>query len=121
MTFNFSLVLAAGALAVSTVAALAAPAAKQDGVLADSAGMTLYIFDKDAPGTSNCNGGCAASWPPFFAKDGAAAEGDFTVLTRADGKAQWAFKGMPLYYWAGDKRPGQTTGDGVGGTWHVVK
>ncbi|RAP43117.1 hypothetical protein BYZ73_01725 [Rhodovulum viride] len=23
--------------------------------------MTLYIFDNDRPGVSNCNGGCAAS------------------------------------------------------------
>ena len=114
--------IAALALTLGTSAALAAPAAVSDsGVMADKSGMTLYIFDKDVPGVSNCAGGCAASWPPFLAGSDAAAEGDFTLVTRADGKAQWAFKEMPLYYWAGDKRPGQTNGDGVGGVWHVVK
>ena len=42
-------------------------------------------------------------------------------MTRKDGAEQWAFKGMPLYYWAGDSKPGDTNGDGVGGVWHVLK
>ncbi|WP_028957558.1 hypothetical protein [Sulfitobacter sp. 20_GPM-1509m] len=109
------------ALFVAATTAIAAPAGMSGGVLADGKGMTLYIFDKDAPGTSNCYAGCAANWPPFVAKAGASADGDFSLVTRKDGAEQWAFKGMPLYYWAGDSKPGDTNGDGVGGVWHVLK
>ena len=119
---NLLTLIAGAALSVAATTALAAPATlSEGGVLADSKGMTLYIFDKDVPGTSNCHDGCAASWPPFIAKEGASAEGDFSLVTRKDGAAQWAFKGMPLYYWAGDDAPGDATGDGVGGVWHVLK
>lgn len=113
--------IAGAAFSLIAGLAIAAPAGPSNGVLADSKGMTLYTFDNDAAGVSNCYGGCASSWPPFIAKAGAGADGDFTLVERKDGSAQWAFKGMPLYYWAGDKKPGDTRGDGVGGVWHVVK
>jgi predicted lipoprotein with Yx(FWY)xxD motif len=91
----------------------------RDGVLADAAGRTVYTFDKDAPGKSNCSGGCLAAWPAFMAKDGASAKGDFTLIDAAGGK-QWTVKGMPLYYFAGDSKPGERNGDGSGGVWHTV-
>ena len=47
--------------------------------------------------------------------------GDYMVVTRDDGKKQWAMKGKPLYYWAKDTKAGDMTGDGVGTVWHVVK
>jgi predicted lipoprotein with Yx(FWY)xxD motif len=49
------------------------------------------------------------------------ASGDYTVLTRDDGKKQWAVKGKPLYYWAKDIKPGDKSGDGVLGKWHSAK
>ncbi len=93
-----------------------------DGVLADTAGMTLYAFDKDVAnsGKSVCNGPCATNWPPLMAKAGAMATGDYSIVTRDDGKMQWAFKGKPLYLWSKDQNPGDKTGDGVNGVWHVV-
>ena len=89
-------------------------------VLTDEGGMTLYIFDKDTAGVSNCYDGCAAKWPPLFADDAAAAEGDFTIIDRTDGTKMWAYKDMPLYYWVDDTEPGDITGDGVGGVWHLA-
>jgi predicted lipoprotein with Yx(FWY)xxD motif len=89
-------------------------------ILTDSNGMTLYIFDNDAPGVSNCYEQCAINWPPLFADDGATASGDFTLVDRSDGTTMWAHDGMPLYFWKNDFNPGDTTGDGVGGVWHVV-
>lgn len=89
-------------------------------ILTDANGMTLYIFDKDTPGVSNCYEGCAAKWPPLLAAAGAMAEGDFTLVARTDGTMQWAHDGWPLYYWVDDLAPGDTTGDGVGGVWHVI-
>lgn len=112
---------AALSLAAAT-AALAAPAdLGSNGVLVDGEGMTLYLFDNDKGGASTCYGGCAGSWPPFVAAAGAQAEGDFSLIERNDGSMQWAYKGWPLYYWAGDRQPGDMSGDGVGGVWHVLK
>jgi predicted lipoprotein with Yx(FWY)xxD motif len=89
-------------------------------ILTDANGMTLYVFDKDEPGVSNCYDTCAEKWPPLLASEGAMAEGDFTLVERNDGTMQWAYDGMPLYGWVNDVNPGDTTGDGVGGVWHVV-
>jgi predicted lipoprotein with Yx(FWY)xxD motif len=85
--------------------------------------MTLYTFDRDTTGSgkSVCNGPCATNWPPLMATDADTPAGDYTVVTRDDGKKQWAMKGKPLYYWAKDTRPGDKTGDNVGTVWHIVK
>lgn len=100
-----------------------APTKFEGGVLTGSNGMTLYTFDKDPAGggKSVCNGPCATNWPPLYAEEGAQASGDYSIITRDDGKKQWALKGKPLYYWAKDKQPGDKTGDGVNKVWHVVQ
>ena len=90
-------------------------------ILTDAKGMTLYTFDKDAKGMSNCYDDCATKWPPLMAAAGAAADGDYTHVARKDGSMQWAYDGRPLYLWQKDKKPGDVTGDGVGGVWHVAK
>ena len=115
---KFVLALLASA---SLAAFAAAPAMVSNGMLTGSNGMTLYTFDKDAGGKSACNGPCAANWPPLMAMDSDAASGDYSVITRDDGKKQWALKGKPLYYWVKDQKPGDTTGDGFNSVWHVAK
>jgi predicted lipoprotein with Yx(FWY)xxD motif len=90
-------------------------------VLTDAKGMTLYTYDKDTPGMSNCTGDCAEYWPPATAEAGAMATGDLTLVKRADGTMQWADKGMPLYTFAKDKKPGDVMGDNMNNVWHVVK
>lgn len=90
-------------------------------ILTDAKGMTLYTFDKDQAGISNCYDGCAAAWPPLMAAKGAHGEGDYSVVTRKDGNLQWAYKGKPLYTWMKDEKQGDMTGDGVKGVWHVIK
>ena len=55
-----------------------------------------------------------------MAAEDAQDEGDFTVVTRDDGSKMWAHEGMPLYYWYEDTEPGDTSGDGVGGVWHLA-
>lgn len=99
------------------------PAKAADGILTNSAGMTLYTFDRDAAGSgkSACNGPCAANWPPLMASDGAQAGGDYSVVVRDDGGKQWAYKGKPLYRWIKDQKPGDKSGDGVNNVWHVAK
>lgn len=90
-------------------------------VLADGKMMTLYTYAKDAPGVSNCNDMCAKNWPPLMAAPDAKPMGDWTVITRADGSRQWAYKGMPLYRWIKDMNPGDAGGEGMGnGAWKVA-
>lgn len=90
------------------------------GILADSKGMTIYTYDEDEPGKSNCTGMCAVFWPPVEAAQGASPSGQFTLLERKNGSKQWAYKGMPLYGYFGDEKPGDVAGDGADGVWHVV-
>ncbi len=84
-------------------------------------GYTLYTFDKDASGVSNCNGGCAKKWPPLKAKTKGMMAGDYSVIERQNGGLQWAYRGKPLYTWFKDTKAGQTSGDGVKGVWHVAR
>jgi predicted lipoprotein with Yx(FWY)xxD motif len=90
--------------------------------MTDFAGKTLYTYSKDTSGVSNCSGACATAWPPYIS--GAAAQGalptGISLITRADGSQQFAYNGMPLYYFATDLSAGQITGDGVGG-FSIVK
>jgi predicted lipoprotein with Yx(FWY)xxD motif len=113
----------AGILSLGASAALAqtAPATTADTskgkALVDGKGMTLYVFDRDTTGTSNCNGQCATNWPPLTAGAGA---GQWTVVTRGDGGKQWAYKGKPVYTFSKDAKPGDVTGDGVNSVWHIA-
>jgi predicted lipoprotein with Yx(FWY)xxD motif len=101
--------------------------AKKEGIgsyLTDIKGMTLYYSKIDTAGKSACEGPCVENWPLYYretvaSKDGLAAS-DFAAITRPDGKKQTTYKGMPLYYFAKDKKPGDTLGQGVKDVWYVV-
>jgi predicted lipoprotein with Yx(FWY)xxD motif len=41
--------------------------------------------------------------------------GALGTFTRADGTTQVTYNGLPLYGWQGDAKPGDATGNGVGG------
>lgn len=115
-----TVLIAAVSLAFSTLAA-AGPTMEKDGVLRDTNGNTLYLFAKDEAGKSNCNDACILKWPAFTAKADAQANADLTIVVRNDGSRQWALKGKPLYYFAGDAKAGDTHGEGIGGVWSVVR
>jgi predicted lipoprotein with Yx(FWY)xxD motif len=92
-------------------------------ILVDGDGMTLYLFTNDSPGVSTCEDGCLAAWPPLLGQPAAANGADESLLgtlTRADGTTQVTYNGWPLYHWAQDTAPGDTTGQGVNGVWWVV-
>lgn len=117
-----TLILAAGLLAGQALADPAMVGESSMGqVLTDAKGMTLYTFDKDMGDMSACSGGCAVNWPPLMAEGDAMAMGAWTVITRDDGTKQWAYNGKPLYAWIKDAAPGDVTGDGVNGVWHVAR
>ncbi len=113
----------AAAMAPSDNIYLTKTDAKKGAYLTDFQGLTLYTYDKDTTGVSNCSGACVAAWPVYTS--GATAQKIFpaniSVITRSDGSKQFAWKGMPLYYFAKDTKAGDITGDGVGGVWHIVK
>jgi predicted lipoprotein with Yx(FWY)xxD motif len=90
-------------------------------VLVAPDGRTLYTYDKDGTGISNCSGLCAAAWPPLLAPDGARATDGFTLVTRSDGGKQWAYDGRPLYLYFGDSMPGDVDGDAADGVWHAAR
>lgn len=117
-----TILLSAVALTMAVSSAVAAPGGIETSYdkLVDANGMTLYTFDKDDTGASNCAGDCAINWPPLAVAYGDKAWGDFTVVDRADGTSQWAYKDQPLYLWINDAKPGDTTGDGIGGVWHIA-
>ena len=89
-------------------------------VLVGPNGLTLYTWDNDEPGVSNCYGGCANNWPPFLVEDAAMAGDDWTIVDRTDGTQIWAYQGSPLYYFINDAAPGDVNGNQPEGTWHVV-
>ena len=97
-------------------------------VLATRTGMTLYLFVVDRHGRSSCYGACAANWPPLLsahkptAGTGVKAKLLGTVK-RKNGAHQVTYAGHPLYRFKLDKKPGQTTGEGLdffGGKWWGV-
>ncbi len=90
-------------------------------------GMTVYTYAKDTNGVSNCVGECATSWPPYLVPSASdihvpsTITGQVNTITRPDGSLQVTYNGMPLYFWYSDGKPGDTTGQGVGGVWFVAK
>ena len=109
------------AIALSALSVQANPTQVSNGMMASKEGTTLYTFDKDAARKSNCNGGCAAAWPPFIVTNPALVGGAFSIVKRDDGTAQWAYRGKPLYFFAGDAKAGDVNGDNQGGVWHVIR
>jgi predicted lipoprotein with Yx(FWY)xxD motif len=97
-------------------------------IVVDSKGITLYDFVTDKGGVSGCYGACAALWPPLITKGkphaGPGVRASLLGTTkRKDGKLEVTYNHHPLYYFVTDRKPGQTTGQGVnqfGGPWWVL-
>ena len=123
---NKTLALVAAALVAAGCATTSkdrTPADVRNNMLVGESGMTLYTFDRDTVGSgkSACNGQCATNWPPLIVIGAMEPSGGYTVVTRDDGRKQWAYKGRPLYFWAKDAKPGDTTGDNVNNVWHIAR
>ncbi|TGA96617.1 SCO0930 family lipoprotein [Streptomyces sp. MZ04] len=95
-------------------------------IVVDKNGMTVYRFTKDSawPMKSACTGACLEKWPvvpPVEKNDtkGILKKG-FVVFDRPDGQQQQTIDCWPMYTFAGDKKPGDTNGQGVGGTWYAA-
>jgi predicted lipoprotein with Yx(FWY)xxD motif len=100
-------------------------------ILVDEKGMTLYLFQIDKAGVSNCTGACLTAWPALTLTGGATptagmgVTGALGTLTRPDnGAVQVTVNKLPLYFFIKDKLPGDALGQGVnafGGLWYTVK
>ena len=106
-------------------AAVATASSSLGQTLVDAEDRTLYAFTKDKGGKSTCYGDCEATWPALTV-EGTPEAGDgvqaslLATTDRDDGSAQVTYKGMPLYLFSGDRQPGDTNGQGVGGVWFAV-
>ena len=129
----------AGASATAAMAATSTPAAAAGATLmaqtiggqtilvAGSNGMTVYTFSSDTAdsGKSECSGGCLTKWPALSVPAGSAptagtgVTGKLGTITRDDGTLQVTYNGLPLYFYAGDKTPGDTNGSYP--NWNLVK
>lgn len=97
-------------------------------ILVNSAGRTLYLFQKDSGTQSACTGACATAWPPLLDKGkltaGSGADASrLGTTTRSDGTDQVTYNGHPLYLYAGDKKAGDTNGQGLtafGAPWYAL-
>jgi len=96
--------------------------------LVDAKGRTLYLWDADHGSMSTCTGACAQAWPPVTTTgtpkaNGAVKASLLGTTKRADGSSELTYAGHPLYTFAGDTQPGQTTGEGsngFGAPWWIV-
>ncbi|MBX7267414.1 hypothetical protein KIF24_16180 [Micromonospora sp. Llam7] len=96
-------------------------------VVIDGQGYLLYRSDRDdrAPSRSRCTGSCAQRWLPVPAASDLRVVGInrqlVGTLARPDGRLQLTLDGWPLYGYAGDRAPGDATGQEVDGVWRVVR
>ncbi|MFD4628310.1 SCO0930 family lipoprotein [Streptomyces sp. NPDC058284] len=95
-------------------------------IVVDKNGMTVYRFTKDSawPIKSACTGACLQKWsvvaPVAKSDTRGILEKGFMVFNRPDGEKQQTINCWPLYTFGGDKKPGDTNGQGVGGTWYAA-
>lgn len=112
----------------SSAATVGVSATGLGSVLVDGHGRTLYLFEADTSSHSSCDGGCAGAWPPYLSPAaptaGPGVNRDLLgTSARAEGDAQVTYRGHPLYYFSGDRSPGDTTGQGqdsFGAAWYVL-
>jgi predicted lipoprotein with Yx(FWY)xxD motif len=135
-TFVLAIALVAAAFVASPAMAsptaqptVAAKSSRFGNILFDGRGFVLYAFTRDPRGRSACFGACAKAWPPYIVRaplrTGKGTRRSLLGTTRRrDGKLQVTYAGRPLYFYVGDRRPGQILCQNVdefGGLWLVVR
>ena len=79
--------------------------------------LPLYMSTADPAGKSSCTDACAKKWLPVIAEASAKPIGDWTIIVRADGQRQWAFKDHAVYTHVNDSSEHAT---GVSGSFHLM-
>ena len=95
-------------------------------IVVDANGMSVYFFTKDVKdsGTSACTGACLTMWPPVTSTaatpSAEGVSGTLGTIATPDGAKQVTLNGLPLYYYAQDKKPGDILGQGVSDVWYLA-
>jgi predicted lipoprotein with Yx(FWY)xxD motif len=115
----------AAARSATDVSVLAQPDLGE--ILVDGRSRTLYRFNKDSawPMKFGCNDACLDTWKPAKPADRSKLDADIpakliTTVTRPDGTRQLAVDCWPVYWFTGDKQPGDINGQGKMGLWFAV-
>lgn len=88
-------------------------------MLVTYSGLSVYVWDADSAGKSNCVGECLKKWTPVAAAEESRAHGEWTIIERSPGIRQWAFRSKPLYTYIPDTRRDSLAGSDEPG-WHNV-
>jgi predicted lipoprotein with Yx(FWY)xxD motif len=99
-------------------------------IVVTGSGMTLYVNTTEQKGRIHCTGSCRMAWPPLLVPAGSkptagagVSQSKLGTLKRPDGGIQVTYKGVPLYRFVSDRKPGDVNGQGVkdlGGTWSAA-
>jgi predicted lipoprotein with Yx(FWY)xxD motif len=99
-------------------------------ILVNSSGRTLYEFTRDRTNKDSCAAlrGCPEAWPPLKASGRPTAGPGvkaslLSSLSLPGGGKQVTYAGRPLYTYAGDGGPGETSYVGFksfGGIWYAM-
>ena len=99
---------------------------KNETILVNSDGMTLYYYTPDKDNSVTCTGSCASIWPPLAAAASgvpgsvSGLSGKFASDPDPSGGSVITYNGWPLYTFASDNAAGQTNGQGLQGVWFVA-
>jgi predicted lipoprotein with Yx(FWY)xxD motif len=118
---------AASGAAAGSGAVMVADSAELGKILVASNGMTLYLYMPDKQGAPTCAGSCAAAWPAATVADASAATAgagaDASLIgtaTNPEAGTQLTYNGWPLYFFSGDKAPGDAKGQGMSDVWYAI-
>ncbi len=95
-------------------------------ILVNLKGHTLYSLSAEKHGRFICTDStCLSVWHPLKVPSGTTPTGPVKLGTikRPDGSTQVRYRGLPLYTFNGDRKPGQDRGEGFKdvGTWHAAR
>jgi predicted lipoprotein with Yx(FWY)xxD motif len=114
--------------AQTKAAAIATKDSSLGAILAGTKNHTVYMFEADKNGKSNCTGDCAAAWPPVLTNGNPTAAPDaqssaLGTTKRDDGKMQVTYAGHPIYYFTKDTDEEDVYGNDVeafGADWYAM-
>ncbi len=87
----------------------------------DKNGMTVYTSDLDNTQAPAKDLEGSELWAPHLGKEDEVLKHGWTHVKRADGTLHLAYLGKLTYLFRGDRGKGDMKGDGLNGSWHVLK
>ena len=115
-------VMSASAATTKSVVEVVKNAKLHETILVNRKGFTLYSLSAEKRGRFICTDqSCLSVWKPLVVAHGTKPTGapKLATIRRPDGRTQVTYRGLPLYSFSGDTKPGDTKGNGFKdvGTW----